>query len=891
MSWHSKKVEEVFRELGTSPGGLSSSEVERRLSIYGLNELRGKPRSPIELFLKQFTNFLIVILLIATLISGFLGELVDALAILLIVLIMGVSGFLQEFRAEKAIEALKKLVVSEVKVVRDGDIVVVPSTKLVPGDVVLLNEGDKVPADIRLVDSVNLKVDESPLTGESEPVLKDHSVVLPEETSIHSRTNMLFMGTYIYSGKCKGVVVATGSRTELGKIAVKLGEIKEKKTLLEEELDRLGKKLGTIILGISVLVFGISYLVVREPLIESLLIAVALAVAAIPEGLPAIATSVLALGAYRMSKKNVIVRELGAIETLGACDIVASDKTGTITKGEMTIKKVWISGVELGVGGGGFEPVGEVIINDSESKTVVSRELEKLAEYLVAHIAEDASLFYDNGVWRIKGSPTEGAALVLAYKILGKERVEDLRRNTKLVKVIPFDRFRKRKTTIHKLSDNEYLVVSSGAPETLLNLSSHVVIDGDLKPLDDGLRREINEYIESIASQGFRTYGVAYKLVNPDILEQGVEEIEKEYTFLSVMGIIDPPREGVKEAVEELRRAGIKTIMITGDHRLTAEAIGRLIGLDNGLVLEGKDLDSMSDAELERVIDEVVILARVTPEHKRRVVKALQARGHVVAMTGDGVNDALALKEADLGIAMGIKGTDVAKEVSKLVIKDDNFVTIATAVKEGRIIFENLKKPINYLLPANLGEIATILSAELVALPSPLTPAQLLWINVTTDALPALALSTEPPEPDLMRRPPRKKQASFLTNRKIAYFALLGSLIGLVNLGIYKFALSTYVDISLARTLVFVALGMSEFGRALASRSEALHFWFRPFNKWLIPSLIVSLALLMSTVYVPQLASVFKTAELHPELLFLALLTSVPVMIVDELRKSLKIRI
>ncbi|MGC8975289.1 MAG: cation-translocating P-type ATPase, partial [Thermoprotei archaeon] len=481
-------------------------------------------------------------------------------------------------------------------------------------------------------------------------------------------------------------------------------------------------------------------------------------------------------------------------------------------------------------------------------------------------------------------------ALVFTYKVLGRERVEDLKKDPRLVRVIPFDRFRKRKTTIHKINSDEYLVISSGAPESLLDLSTQVLIEGSPKPLNDELRKEISSYIASIASQGFRTYGVAYKLVESGVLEQSVEEIEKGFTFLTVMGIIDPPREGVKEAVDELRRAGIKTVMITGDHRLTAEAVGRLIGLDEGLVLEGKDLDKMSDAELEKVIDDVVILARVTPEHKRRVVKALQARGHVVAMTGDGVNDALALKEADLGIAMGIKGTDVAKEVSKLVIKDDNFVTIATAVKEGRIIFENLKKPINYLLPANLGEIATILSAELAALPSPLTPAQLLWINVTTDALPALALSTEPPEPDLMRRPPRRKQATFLTNKKIAYYVLLGSLIGLVNLAIYVFARSTYMNEDLARTLVFVAIGMSEFGRALVSRSETMHFWFRPFNKWLIPSILASLTLLLITVYVPQLSSVFNTVGLPLELVFLAFLTSVPPLLVDELRKTLKTR-
>ncbi|MEM3948811.1 MAG: HAD-IC family P-type ATPase, partial [Zestosphaera sp.] len=416
-------------------------------------------------------------------------------------------------------------------------------------------------------------------------------------------------------------------------------------------------------------------------------------------------------------------------------------------------------------------------------------------------------------------------------------------------------------------------------------------VEGNVAELDAQLRGEVSRYIETIASQGFRTYGIAYRVIDSRTLDAGAEVIENDLVFFAVMGIIDPPREGVREAVEELRRAGIKTIMITGDHKLTAEAVGRLIGLDKGLMLEGKELDSMSDEELERIIDDVVILARVTPEHKRRVVKALQARGHVVAMTGDGVNDALALKEANLGIAMGIKGTDVAKEVSKLIIKDDNFVTISVAVKEGRIIFENLKKPINYLLPANLGEIATILAAELSALPSPLTPAQLLWINVTTDALPALALSAEPPEPDIMDRPPRRMHEAFLTNRKIAYFTLLGALIGITNLLIYRYVLTSYLDISLARTSTYLAIGMSEFGRALVSRSETRHFWFRPHNKWLIPAITLSLVLLASTIYIPALSSIFKTVGLSVELLVLASVTSLPILIIDELRKELRKRI
>ncbi len=886
--WHSRGVDDVLKELNTSYEGLTSAEARRRLTVYGPNELVSKPRSPLFILLKQFTNFLVVILLAATLVSGLLGELVDAAAISIIVVIMGISGFLQEFRAEKAVEALKRMIVSEVKVVRDGEVVIVPSADLVPGDVVLLGEGDRVPADIKLIESVDLRVDESPLTGESEAVSKDHSVVLPEDTEIQLMRNMLFMGTYIYSGKCRGVVVATGAGTELGKIAKKLGEIKEKKTLLEEELDRLGRKLGAVILCVSFLVFVVSLVMVKESVINSLLLAVALAVAAIPEGLPAITTSVLALGAYRMSGRNVIVRELGAIETIGACDVIASDKTGTITKGEMTVKKVWLSELELDVSGQGFEPKGEILLPDDVRESVFN-EVRVLAEYLVMHVGEDASLYRDSNTWRVKGSPTEGAALVFAHKVLGEEVINEVKKGSGLVKTIPFDRFRKRKTTIHRLGGNKYLVISSGAPETLLSLSRRLRINGDVIELDTRVKEEVINYIDRIASHGFRTYGIAYKVINSELTES-VEEVERDLVFFAITGIMDPPREGVERAVEELRKAGIKTMMITGDHKLTAKAVAQLIGLNEGLLLEGKDLDSMSDEDLIKVIDDVTILARVTPEHKRRVVKALQARGHVVAMTGDGVNDALALKEANLGIAMGIRGTDVAKEVSKLIIKDDNFVTIATAVKEGRMIFENLKKPINYLLPANLGEIATILAAELSTLPSPLTPAQLLWINVTTDALPALALSAEPPEPDIMSRPPRKRHESFLNNRKIGYFAVLGSIMGLANLLIYSYALDHYPDIMVARTLVYLAIGMSEFGRALASRSETRHFWFRPHNKWLLPSIALSLALLAATVYVPTLSSVFGTTGLPAELLLLATVTSVPILLVEEVRKTLNIR-
>lgn len=877
-------IDDVLKALNTSEHGLKEAEATERLSKYGLNELVSKKRSVIDLFVRQFTNFLVLILIVATVIAALLGELVDSIAILTIVLIMGVSGFLQEYRAERAIEALKKLTTPEVKVVREGRIVVIPSTHLVPGDIVLLSEGDKVPADIRLIESQDLRVDESPLTGESEAVFKDHSKVLPVDTELHSRVNMVFMGTYVYSGKGKGVVVATGMKTELGRIAEKLTEVKEKRTLLEEELDRFGRKLGLVIIGISAVVFVTSLTQAHMSVIDAFLLSIALAVAAIPEGLPAIVTSVLAIGAYRMSKKNVIVRELGAIETLGACDVIASDKTGTITKGEMTVKKVWIGFKEFEVSGQGYEPKGEVILNN---ELTYVNEVKTLSEFLALHVKKDVELTFKDGLWQVRGSPTEGSALVLTYKVLGRDYIDKM--DVRLVKVYPFDRFRKRKTTVHSLG-SQYLVISSGAPELLLDISSKLRINGVEVPLSEDLKERVRNYVDSIASQGFRTYGVAYKVVEDFNESSEVEDVEKDFTFFAVLGIIDPPREGVREAVEELKRAGIKVIMITGDHRLTAEAVGRMIGLDEGEVLEGTALDRMSDEELTSVVEKVTIYARVTPEHKRRIVKALQSRGHVVAMTGDGVNDALALKEADLGIAMGIRGTEVAKEVSKLVIKDDNFVTIATAVKEGRIVFENLKKPINYLLPANLGEVSTILFTELAGFPTPLTPIQLLWINVTTDALPALALSVEPPEPDIMLRPPRKRSASFLTTRKLIFFTSLGALIGITNLAIFSWGLKALNE-SIARTLVYMAIGMSEFGRALSARSEVRSFLYRPFNLWLLPAIAASLTLLLATIYVEPLQAIFQTSSVAVELLYIPLITSLPILLADEIRKRLKIKL
>ena len=881
--WHALPVDEVVKALGTDLArGLAGDEVRRRLALYGPNEIAVKRKGPVSMFLRQFANFLVLILLAATAVAATLGEVVDALTIAAIVLMMGTFGFVQEYRSEKTLEALRKLATPYCRVVRDGVEVEAPVTELVPGDVVLLREGDRVPADVRLAEADELEVDESPLTGESTPVEKDPDAVLDPAVPVAERVNMLFMGTYVVRGRGRGIVVATGSSTELGKIAKTIAEAKEERSPLELELDYFGKRIGLVVIAIAAAVFVTSVIEGWAGLLESFMISVALAVAAVPEGLPAIATAVLAIGAYRMSKRRALVRKLAAVETLGAVDVICTDKTGTITKGEMTVKVVKLVDSECLVDGVGYAPTGRV-------RCEGSTDLGRLLKLLAAHTSTDVKLVRSSGEWTVKGPPTEGAALVLAYKGLGEGGVRETVEELPVVKVYPFDRFRKRKTTVHRYGSS-YLVVVTGAPEVLLQLSRYVRRQGSETELDDGTRSAIARSIEVLASQGYRTLGVAYRVMDSFSDDLEVGDVERDLTFYAVLGMIDPPREGVAEAVAIARRAGVKTIMVTGDHKLTAIAVARMIGLevDGGSVLEGRDLDRMSDEELARVVDRVVVFARVTPEHKARIVQALKARGYRVAMTGDGVNDAPALKEAHIGIAMGIRGTDVAKEASQLVLLDDNYVTIVEAIKEGRVIFENLKKPINYLLTANMGEVATIFGSQLLLMPPPLEPVHLLWVNVVTDALPAAALGVEPPEPGLMDRPPRAPHERFINRRKLLYYAAMGSLIGATTLLVFHAYLAR--SIALAKTAAFTAIVLSEFGRALSSRSESTPLWKLPRNRWLLPALLASLGLQLLVIYTPLSAS-FKVVPLPLDVWPLIALVPLIVLLADELRKILRIRI
>ncbi len=884
LPWHSLTVEEVIRNLNTRLEGLTGKEAEERLRTCGRNELVAKKKHPIMILLKQFANFLIGILLVATVISLLLGEVIDATAILIIVMIMAIMGFTQEFRAERTLEALKKLAAPTCRVLRDGEEKVIEASCVVPGDILILSEGDKVAADARIIESVNLEVDEASLTGESTPVAKLADITLPPDTIVGDRKNMVFMGTYVVRGKGKAVVTSTGMNTEFGKITKMVVEAEEEKTPLEVELDEFGKRIGMIILGICAVVFVLTFFLEHTDILDALMLAVALGVAAVPEGLPAIATAILAVGARRMAAKNALVRRLAAVEGLGACNVICSDKTGTMTKAEMTVKVVKMPNTTYEVSGTGFEPKGQLkLVEGNECRDDVMFLLESLA----IHTSPDVKLVNDGGQWKVLGSPTEGAALVLAYKGLGEEGVKSALEKYRVVKMFSFDRFRKRKTTIHEFG-SKYLAISSGAPEMLLEISSKVRNHGSEEDLSDRVRKNIINYITELASGGYRTFGVAYRLL--DYVPEAVEDVERELTFMAVLGIIDPPREGVKEAIETCKRAGIKVVMVTGDHKLTAMAIGKMIGLEAGEenVLEGRQLEAMSDEEFAKIVDKVDIYARVTPEHKARIVKTLKSKGYRVAMTGDGVNDAPALRMADIGVAMGIKGTEVAKEASQLILLDDNFVTIVEAVKEGRVIFENLKKPINYLLTCNLGEVATVFGAELLGLPPILRPIHLLWINVTTDALPAIALGFEPAEPGILERPPRSAKERFITRRKLIYYIVMGTVLGLMVIVLFSNTLS--YGLRFAQTVAFTALVLSEFGRALASRSEGINVWKLPGNKWLLPALLLSLALQLLVIYTP-ISVAFSAVPLPLEMFAYMAVVPVVLVLLDEVRKLLKIKI
>ena len=869
VKWHALAVDKVLKILESRPSGLSAEEARKRVEVYGPNELRReKKKGKIQIFIGQFKNVLVAILILAAALSAIIGEITDSVVILAIVVASAVLGFIQEYRAEKALESLKKLTAPTATVVRNGEEVEVPAREIVPGDILVLNAGDKVPADARIIESHNLKVDEAPLTGESVTIAKI-TEPLPEDTPLSDRKNMVYAGTVITYGRGKAVVVATGMNTVLGKIAATVQETEKEETPLERRMAEIGRILAVMCLSVAGFVAAVGFFIWRYELLEMTMWAISLAVAAVPEALPAVVTGALAVGMYRMAKRKAIVRRLPAVETLGSTTVICSDKTGTMTKGEMTVRKIYVNDKLVDVTGSGYKPKGEFML-DGETLPGIDEELKLLL--LASALCNDAKLIKKSDRWTIKGDPTEGALIVVAAKA---GITEDELKKYPRVNEIPFSSERKRMTTLHNTSDSRILAFMKGAPEVVLNLCDKIRINGRILILEEEMKRKILAINNELASNGLRNLAIAYREVEEGEVNKSLDEkFEKGFILLGLVGMMDPPRPEVKDAINLCKQAGIKTVMITGDHKLTAIAIAKELGMfkDGDLALTGVELEKISEEELEKIVEDVVVYARVSPEHKMKIVKALKRRGHVVAMTGDGVNDAPALKSADIGIAMGITGTEVAKEAADMILADDNFATIVAAVEQGREIYENIKKYLVYLLRCNIAEIIIPLFASLIALPLPFTAIQYLWINLVTDGLPALALGIDPADPDIMKRPPRDPKEGIFTRRDTLLFLVVTPLImTAMLLGSFYVSLNILGEgLISARTQIFTSMILMELMMALSCRSLKYPVWrvgvFK--NKYLILAILASIFMQLIVLYVPALHPAFDVT--YPSLLDLA---------------------
>jgi Ca2+-transporting ATPase len=911
--WHAVELGELFQLFNTSPDtGLSSEEARKRLRLYGTNELQEGPRTTLlQRIIAQFNNFIVLVLIAAAVVSALLGDHIEAAAIMAIVVLNALLGVIQEQKAEQALAALRRLAAPEAHVIRDAKRVNVPGRELVPGDIVLLEAGNYVPADLRLIEAVNLKVEEAALTGESVAVEKDATAALPPDLPLGDRRNSAFSGTLVAYGRGKGLVVATGMGTQIGRIAAMLQTVEEGETPLQRRLDQLGKVLGWIALGVCGVVFGVGWLRGFDPL-EMFLVAVSLAVAAVPEGLPAVVTITLALGMREMIRRNALIRKLASVETLGSTTVICSDKTGTLTQNQMTVTQVWVDGLALEVVPDPESPLHATFSTDS--RTVDPSEVPALTTALwVAALDNDAELEIEtsqNGVRvRAVGDPTEAALLVAAARVGALRR--ELERAYPRIGEIPFDSNRKRMTTIHKILQPDpqdpspfydrglvqwEVAATKGAPDVVLELCTHYQTrDDQRKPLTDEVRRRILEANDRMTERALRVLAVAYRVDERLPYHGEPEAVEHGLTFIGLLGMIDPPRPEVSQAVELARGAGIRTVMITGDYPKTAAAIARQIGLmePGHQVLTGAELQAMSDEQLRERVVQTDVFARVSPEHKVRIVDALKYHRHVVAMTGDGVNDAPALKRADIGIAMGITGTDVAKETADMVLTDDNYASIVAAVEQGRIIYSNIRKFVFYLLSCNVAEILVILSAILGGLPSPLTAIQLLWLNLITDGAPALALGMEKGDPNIMRQPPRPPDEPVI-NRWMRRGILVQTVaIAAVTLGAYILGLNLFPGQGeLAKTMAFVTLSFSELLRAFTARSESYPLsrigLFS--NRYMVYAVLSSFVLLLAVIYIPALQPVFDTQPLGlAQWQFIFPLLFVPA-IVAEIHKALRAR-
>ena len=853
-AWHNLTKEELFEEIGSSTVGLTKQEAEARQIKIGPNEIQAVKRtSPWKILLEQFKNILILILLIATTISLILGHGVESIAIAVIVLFAVGLGFIQEYRAERAIEALREMAAPTASVFRDGVEVNIPSSELVPGDVILLHTGDRIPADSRLLEAVNLQVEEAALTGESVPVEKHTNPLVGNDLPVGDRKNMVYAGTAATYGRGKAIVVATGMQTEFGKIAKLLQTIESGKTPLQLNLDKVGTVLARAAVVVVALIVALG-LIRGQPFIEMLIFGIALAVAVVPEALPAVVTISLAIGVQKMVKRNALIRKLPAVETLGSTSVICSDKTGTLTKDEMTVQQLFAGGQLFNVTGSGYSPVGEFKFSDGSP----AKPTEALIKMLTAAVMASDTQLVSSGegsakTWDIKGDPTEGALVVAASKAgLDKNQLDIA---FPRVQEIPFSSETKRMTTLHQTSEG-ITAYAKGAPEMILSSCDLILTPDGVVELDETIRQEVLSAAQSMAEKALRVLAMASK---PDAT---LENAQTGLTFLGLVGMIDPPRPEAKNAIAVCEQAGIRTVMITGDHPVTAQAVARELGLlaNGGRAVTGADLEEMTDDQLYNDVQDISVYARVSPAHKLRVVTAWQAHGNIVAMTGDGVNDAPALKKADIGIAMGITGTDVTKEAAAMTLTDDNFASIVAAVEEGRGVFGNIKKYLMFLLSSNIGEIGLMAGAALMGLPLPLSAVQILFVNLATDGLPALALSVDPPDEGMMKRKPRNPRTGIFTRPVVTLMTVGGLWSTIINLGLFLWAINSGRGISEAMSMTFVSLVLIQFFKAYNFRSDRNTVFQKPFaNKWLNLAVLADIAMLLLVIYVPALHDAFGT--------------------------------
>ena len=866
--WHSIELSEIQRKLKTNIyEGLSEEDAKKRKEKYGENKLQEQKKdSLLKRFIKQFNDFMIIILIIAAIISAVVAKMqgsndyIDSVIIIAIVVLNSIMGVIQEAKAEKSLEALKKMSAPVTKVKRNGKVTTIKGNDVVPGDIVILEAGNYVPADCRLINSYNLKIEESSLTGETIPVLKEANVILSKNASLGDMINMAFATTIVVNGHAEAIVTETGMNTNVGKIAKMIITDEAPETPIQRKLGEVGKTLGIGCLIICAFIFVIGLLKKIEP-VEMFMTSVGLAVAAIPEGLPAIVTIMLSIGVTKMAKKNSIIRKLPAVETLGSSSVICSDKTGTLTQNKMQVTKIM----------------------DTKGES-----LNSMADFILqlGTMCTDVEINVENNIKEASGEATEVAIANCA--LLHNQDKNELYKRMQRVNEIPFDSDRKMMTTIHKVS-GKYRVITKGAPDVLLKRCAKCYENGMIINFDNNKIRRIEDYNNSMADNALRVIAIAYK--DYDILPNQIDSktIENNLVFVGLVGMIDPPREGVKEAVAICKRAGIKTVMITGDHIATAKAIAKELGILKGsdIAITGTELDKISQKELEKNIMNYSVFARVTPEHKVRIVKAFRSTKAVVAMTGDGVNDAPALKNADIGIAMGKNGTDVAKNASDMILTDDNFVTIVEAVKQGRNIFENIKKAVHFLIATNIGEIVTIFMGLLMGIKSPLLAIQLLWVNLVTDSLPAIALGLEPPEKDIMKRPPIDNKKGIFADGLWNKIVIEGIMLGALTLISFSIGNSMY-GIEVGRTMAFVSLGLLELIHSFNIKSDESIFKVGIFeNKYLIRAFIIGSLLQILVVIIPTFAQIFKLVPLNMTQWIYTVAISIAPVIIMEMQKKI----